>query len=582
MLVRCSLLALLLSSVFAKSSGIRGLDPQLASKYVPDASGNFLCLDGSLSIPFSRVNDDYCDCPDGSDEPGTSACNNGTFYCANRGHIPARIPSSKVNNGVCDLECCDGSDEYGSKACPDRCLELGEKAREEERVLALVRERGGRRKAELVGRARELRVEKAGELREKEGLLAEAEAALARAEELKSGLEEKEGERARAREGRASELRESRLPELVAYRRFLSRELHRMRAHRDALILLLRSVRTGHNPEYSDAAVSRLIEEYAVFTDAYPYLEAAALENAAEGSKARVEREAAMDRDEGADDVDFEKCRSAIDTFVNERETLSEDIATLSLLLAALRDGYNKNYHDLQVKAAVVGFADYEAARERDLALGEAESREADIDGVRQRVAEATAALDALVESPPADSASATGGDNDGKELADARSAYWAAQSKKNTLSSDVSDLKTLLYDTDLGPHDVYLAVKGECVSLDTGEYTYEVCLLDRASQISNKDQSRQDLGAFAGFAATGNGHRYEGGAKCWNGPERSLKASFACSDEITVLGITEPEKCEYIARMTGPFACDDIIVGGEPVAAVQQQPLKSPEHDEL
>ncbi|KAJ2696836.1 hypothetical protein H4218_004334 [Coemansia sp. IMI 209128] len=578
MLVRCSLLALLLSSVLAKkSSGIRGLDPQLASKYVPDASGNFVCLDGSLTIPFARVNDDYCDCPDGSDEPGTSACNNGSFYCANRGHIPARIPSSKVNNGVCDPECCDGTDEYESKACPDRCLELGEKVREEERVLALLRERGAGRKAELVARARELRGEKVEELAQKQALLREAEAAFLRAEELKDALEEREAERTRAREGRVSELRESRLPDLVAYRRFLSRELHRMRAHRDSLILLLRSVRTGHNPEYNDAAVSQLIEEYAVFTEAYPYLEAAAAENAAEGSKARVEREAAMDRDEGADDVDFERCRAAIDIFVNERETLSEDVATLSLLLAALRDGYNKNYHDLEVKAAVVGFADYEATRERDLALGETESREIGIDSVRQRVAEATAALDALVEAPPqADHESAADAD-DGKELADARSAYWSAQSTKSSLSSDVSDLKALLYDTDLGPHDVYLAVKGECVSLDTGEYTYEVCLLDRASQISNKDQSRQDLGSFAGF--TDGGHRYEGGAKCWNGPERSLKASFACSDEITVLGITEPEKCEYIARMTGPFACDDVAAVEAPV---EQPRVKSVEHDEL
>lgn len=35
-----------------------------------DESKPFTCLDGSASIPFDQVNDDYCDCKDGSDEPG--------------------------------------------------------------------------------------------------------------------------------------------------------------------------------------------------------------------------------------------------------------------------------------------------------------------------------------------------------------------------------------------------------------------------------------------------------------------------------------------------------------------------------
>ena len=35
-----------------------------------DASKAFRCLDGSLTIPFSHINDDYCDCADGTDEPG--------------------------------------------------------------------------------------------------------------------------------------------------------------------------------------------------------------------------------------------------------------------------------------------------------------------------------------------------------------------------------------------------------------------------------------------------------------------------------------------------------------------------------
>jgi protein kinase C substrate 80K-H len=47
----------------------------------------FHCRDGSAEIPIQHVNDDYCDCIDGSDEPGTSACNSGSFYCINNGHV---------------------------------------------------------------------------------------------------------------------------------------------------------------------------------------------------------------------------------------------------------------------------------------------------------------------------------------------------------------------------------------------------------------------------------------------------------------------------------------------------------------
>lgn len=65
----------------------------------------FTCLDGSRTIPHSAINDDYCDCPDGSDEPGTSACEGSgiRFYCKNEGHVPGSVKASRVNDGICGM-----------------------------------------------------------------------------------------------------------------------------------------------------------------------------------------------------------------------------------------------------------------------------------------------------------------------------------------------------------------------------------------------------------------------------------------------------------------------------------------------
>lgn len=104
---------------------ILGVPKSLHSKYVADSQGLFWCLDASLALDFSRLNDDYCDCPDSSDEPSTAACPGGVFYCSSSG---AALPSSRVNDGVCD--CCDGSDEYqglrlvggrSGSPCPNTC-----------------------------------------------------------------------------------------------------------------------------------------------------------------------------------------------------------------------------------------------------------------------------------------------------------------------------------------------------------------------------------------------------------------------------------------------------------------------------
>jgi protein kinase C substrate 80K-H len=121
-LIEKNLMIIIIIAIGAAFGSVRGVDPDAKRIYSPQSK--FTC--GQLTLPFEAINDDCtyppltqdCDCIDGSDEPGTSACQNGRFYCKNKGHIGAYILSSRYDDGICDPECCDGSDEKGT-VCPN-------------------------------------------------------------------------------------------------------------------------------------------------------------------------------------------------------------------------------------------------------------------------------------------------------------------------------------------------------------------------------------------------------------------------------------------------------------------------------
>ncbi|KAL5864773.1 hypothetical protein ACOSQ3_002287 [Xanthoceras sorbifolium] len=110
-------ISLFVISVDCKSTllGIHPLDEKYFSAEI------IKCKDGSKSFTRDRLNDNFCDCIDGTDEPGTSACPAAKFYCRNVGSTPQFIFSSRVNDRICD--CCDGSDEYDNNInCPNTCV----------------------------------------------------------------------------------------------------------------------------------------------------------------------------------------------------------------------------------------------------------------------------------------------------------------------------------------------------------------------------------------------------------------------------------------------------------------------------
>lgn len=168
---------------------IRGIPVAKNPLYRPDH--DFECLDGSKLIPFTWVNDDYCDCGDGSDEPGTTACANGWFYCENAGHKPSYIPSSWVNDGVCD--CCDTSDEYASRVqCVNNCSVLGREARLEQQKAEQLAREGNKLRLELVAKGKTMKTEHQSRLAKLRVDYEEAELIKKEKEILKTQVEERE------------------------------------------------------------------------------------------------------------------------------------------------------------------------------------------------------------------------------------------------------------------------------------------------------------------------------------------------------------------------------------------------------
>lgn len=194
-----------------------GVAPADMARYA-GASGTFTCADGSATVPLDHVNDDYCDCHDGSDEPGTSACSAGRFYCENRGYFGAHIFSSRVRDGLCD--CCDGSDEatHPTQRCPNTCASLAAAALKDYESKEAGLRAALEQKRAWVDASREGATKDQTELVELESSLEQLSTELSNVTARLDVLEEAERARKAAEEARRKEEEEARRQEEEARR----------------------------------------------------------------------------------------------------------------------------------------------------------------------------------------------------------------------------------------------------------------------------------------------------------------------------------------------------------------------------
>ena len=164
------------------------------------------------------------------------------------------------------------------------------------------------------------------------------------------------------------------------------------------------------------------------------------------------------------------------------------------------------------------------------------------------------------------------------KELSDARNTLSSAQSglsdSQSKLKSDREDLER-----DYGPDAIFRVMKGTCVSLDSGEYTYEQCFMERTTQKPKKGGADTSMGSFVRFGTVqvdedvpadgkglGTGERmtliYENGQHCWNGPSRSTTVVLGCAETDEIWKVMEEEKCVYRMDIGTPAVCEGLGAG--------------------
>jgi protein kinase C substrate 80K-H len=383
--------------------------------------GGLACDGGYTAVPSSYINDDYCDCADGADEPRTSACSGFTttqlFACAD----DRRIPASRVGDGVCD--CCDGKDEVDGR-CEDTCAAAAEAAAAAAAAAEAERLKGLAKRAEYVERYK--------------NDMADAEARRADAQRLLDEIDE-DGPRQRvaAYETEATSLRDAAITKADVA----------AAAQREAALI-------GEAPSsIARAAVALCVvadNVEALLEAVHENLPSDAIEDADVLSLGHDALEALNDAQEG-------------------EEAKRADAASLARTrLQGLLTGLPFSDEEPTTKAAKEALA---ACAKTDAA--QAKQRLVPLYDVGGALAGKLLPLER-----PSDNVE----DYLSPDASEAKKQLEEAEATKKTAETALRDAQKVL-DGDAGPDGAYHVLRDRCFSVKVSQYTYEVCAFGRAKQ---------------------------------------------------------------------------------------------------
>ncbi|KAM9493381.1 glucosidase 2 subunit beta [Clarias gariepinus] len=513
---------LLLSLAVASAMAVEVQRPRgvpLTKRQFYDENSPFTCLDGSRTISFDRVNDDYCDCKDGSDEPGTAACPNGSFHCTNAGYRPTFIPSSRINDGICD--CCDTTDEYNSGAkCENTCKELGRKEREVLQKMAEITKEGFLLKQQLIQEAKKTQQEKQKKLADLQDSKKELEDKVEDMRTIKETAEQPE-----------KEAKERHLKAWEEQKAAISKEKDKAKMAEAFLEL----------DDDADGFVS--VAELQTHTE---------LDSDSDGTFTETEAQGLLG---GVDQVDtgtFENLWSNIkDKYISESQP--KEPAPVETPTEVSKEPIVDNEPEPYPDDDEVPDDDDEDTDEDD------DYPEEDIDKAPSSVKtpEKTEEEDTM---PPYDVET--------QALIDvaqrARDGFEESERAMREVEDQIKNIEKEL-SFDFGPSSEFAYLYSQCYELSTSEYIYRLCPFNRVSQKPKYGGSETNLGTWGTWAGPEDNKylvmKYEHGTGCWQGPNRSTTVKMTCGKETTVTTTSEPSRCEYLMEFITPAVCQEPAV---------------------
>ncbi|KAK9497641.1 hypothetical protein O3M35_004331 [Rhynocoris fuscipes] len=557
---------LILVSLFIYSKGYDKLIPRgvsLSQRLFYEPLKDFSCLDGSKRFPFIYVNDDYCDCADGSDEPGTSACPNGQFHCQNIGYIPLNLPTSRVNDGVCD--CCDATDEYLYDNCTNVCQILGAEARKAAEKEAEVAAQGNQLRLQMITTGKEIRQNKQDRLTALEADKLEAVRLKEEANRLKESAE--------AAEFAAKEAFKTRQQEL----KLLAENLEKERLENEARTLFKQldannddivqfeefNIKVYVDGEENDAQTfdRQHVQQYFGTNTADGNIDWQSFLN----SYPKLSRDIIRDENKSHDSTAADKAPPQDQQNNNEQEWAGD------INLNVNNEEGEQNAHeyfedDETIEDEFVSGKIEESVSDDGKTIetggGEEEEEEDDDDEDEEEFEMEKERLDRTMIN---DSNNNNNNNNNYdeetlkviEEANAARSRFESAERSVQDVERELTRIKESL-SKDYGPEDEFIVLDGQCFSYTDREYTYKLCPFDQVVQMAKSGGSETRLGVWAGWQDE-RLHKvmiYDKGQACWNGPQRSTKVVVVCGLDNAVIAAVEPNKCEYELILQTPAAC--------------------------